>query len=222
MSIGFRIFVLIVLAFAALWVYRFREPELQRLFFGFQTQAQDRVPVPGSEGAYAELFPPIDPSAMRSPDWSPDGTWDPVEELPPQEWSPDGEFGENVEYDAFYDADYDAEYDTVVGGDLPDPDLLPDDPTELSEKDLKSDAQENDIDVKGISQSGERVSPRTHTVADKETLSRIARKYLPGNSRGVTLLFEANKNRLGLSSPNEIFAGQVLVIPSVDGTAKTD
>lgn len=224
MSIGFRIFILIVVAFAALWIYRFREPELQRLFVGFQTQAQERAQFSRNDVAVAHLtrprqfFPPVDPSSLGSVDWARDGEtwdprdprladvpqasdWDPLAELPLEQMPPE-EYIPGLEYDA----------DGQVI--LPDPDLLPTSGEELFEKDLKSGSGNLDRDAKPFSQSVEqRVSPRTHTVAEKETLSRIARKYFPGNSRGVALLFEANKGRLGLSSPHEIFAGQVLVIP---------
>jgi len=238
MSVGFRIFVLIVLAFAALWIYRFREPELERLFAGFQTQAQDAsfasndVAVMHLRRPVRQFMPPVDPSSLGSPDWAPDGmTWDPLSPEETAEYAlladlPPGEVPPQEHIPGF---EYDANGQVILPA-PPDPDLLPPD-EEVFDKDLKSDGEILDTDVKPLSESGEqRVSSRTHAVAEKETLSRIARKYFPDNSKGVTLLFEANKDRLGLKSPNEIFAGQVLVIPSAaksravtrDGTTQSE
>ncbi|MBN2269654.1 MAG: LysM peptidoglycan-binding domain-containing protein [Sedimentisphaerales bacterium] len=59
--------------------------------------------------------------------------------------------------------------------------------------------------------------PKTHAVADGETLASIAKKYYgleEGNKRAnITRIFEANRKLL--KSPDDIFVGQKIVIPAL-------
>ena len=59
--------------------------------------------------------------------------------------------------------------------------------------------------------------PKTHVVADGETLALIAKKYYgleQGNKRAnITRIFEANRKLL--KSPDDIFVGQKIVIPAL-------
>jgi nucleoid-associated protein YgaU len=52
--------------------------------------------------------------------------------------------------------------------------------------------------------------PRVHEVQSGETLSAIAKKYY-GDANAYNRIFEANRPMLG--DPDEIYPGQVLVIP---------
>jgi len=88
-----------------------------------------------------------------------------------------------------------------------------------SQNPLKIDSLPSDTTVKPVSaREREPVSKRTHRVAADETLSKIAGKYFSGDSRGVTVIYEANRDQL--SSPHDIREGQKLVIPSPTATGR--
>ncbi len=81
---------------------------------------------------------------------------------------------------------------------------------------LKFEREENDTTVEPSSDlNGSRPARRTHRVAARETLTKIARRYFPGDPRGADLIFEANRDQV--SSPDRIREGQVLVIPPREG-----
>ena len=62
--------------------------------------------------------------------------------------------------------------------------------------------------------------PRLYTIRPGDLLSRIAQREY-GSIRYTTFLFEHNRERLGLSSPDAIREGQVLEIPPLDGSQAT-
>lgn len=67
-------------------------------------------------------------------------------------------------------------------------------------------------------QPRETIETRLYTIVPGDLLSRIAQREY-GSIRYTAFLFEHNRERLGLSSPDAIREGQVLEIPPLDDTA---